>query len=97
MPELHRQQPILSVDVNLGGGGHHLVLTHIHFSLFAAVLARQAVTGNFDNVITDGFPTGLPAGTPLGVKIALASTQQREYPRKHEQETCQVASIRGHP
>ena len=60
---------------------------------FAAVLARQAVTGNFDNVITDGFPTGLPAGTPLGVKIALASTQQREYPRKHEQETCQVASI----
>ena len=52
---------------------------------FAAVLARQAVTGNFDNVITDGFPTGLPAGTPLGVKIALASTQQREYPNIHEE------------
>jgi len=60
-----------------GGGGN---------SNFAALQAggavqlprgsRQAVTGNFDNVITDGFPTGLPAGTPLGVKIALASTQQ---------------------
>ena len=40
-----------------------------------SVLARQTDT---TRVITDGFPTGLPAGTPLGVKIALASTQERE-------------------
>jgi hypothetical protein len=40
------------------------------------LLGRQ--TTDTRNVIVDGFPTGLPAGTPLGVKIALASTQDRK-------------------
>ena len=52
------------------------------------------MTGNFDNVITDGFPTGLPAGTPLGVKIALASTQQREYPKDmNRKDFCSVKLV----